>query len=130
MNDLVNSLVNSILDAFDRLKEFLSDAWETNKPLVLAVSALVVLIFLGLIVLIAMPRKKNTGPQTIPASVEFFLEYPSEPDFADEYILEKKETVVEESFINDWFSPVDGEMMENLGHAAHTVTESILEAVP
>lgn len=130
MNDLVNDLVNGFLDSIERIKEFIEEQWQMNRPLVLAVAALIVLLFLGLILLIAWPKGPSEGPVQIPANVDFFIEYPSEPEFADEYILEKKETKIEDSFVTDWFSPVDESLLEELGQATHSITESILEAVP
>ncbi len=130
MNDLVNNLVNGFLDSCDRIKEWLIECWNTNRVLFLAVTGLLVCIFSGIILLISLAGKDDTGPVSIPANVEFFLEYPGEPDFPDEYILEKKDVQLDNSFVSDWFSPVNDDLLDELGRVTHSITESILEAVP
>lgn len=134
MNQLLDRIKVSILDAFDNVVDFCSEKWEEQRILCIAVLACVFLIIF-LLVLIPVLSQDKMSPadfSDIPqVEIEPFLSIPEEPRIEDDYVITRKNVNHWSSeAVEKWFTEPDDEMLDDLQKANEKLIDDMLEVVP
>jgi hypothetical protein len=130
MNEKLRDLIDRIKELFDKFLDFVSDMWENNRTIFLAVCALIICIPLILIVVIGMGK---TDSETVVkrTTVDEYIYLPEEPGLGKDYILSrKKQSQWSEEEAKRWFIEPDGEMLDNMRTVNDNLINDLLEAVP
>ncbi|MCR4712895.1 MAG: hypothetical protein K5751_00780 [Treponemataceae bacterium] len=130
MNEKLRDLIDRIKELFDKFLDFVSDMWENNRTIFLAVCALIICIPLILIVVIGMGK---TDSETVVkrTTVDEYIYLPEEPGLGKDYVLSrKKQSQWNEEEAKRWFIEPDGEMLDNMRTVNDNLINDLLEAVP
>ena len=130
MNEKLQAIIDKIKELFDKCVSFVSDQWENNRTLFLAVCALIICIPLILIVVIGMGNSKT---ETVVKSViiDDYIYLPEEPGLGKDYILSRNpQSVWSEEEAKRWFVEPDGKMMDDMRAVNDKLINELLEAVP
>ena len=130
MNEKLRALIDRIKELFDKFLDFVSDMWENNRTIFLAVCALIICIPLILIVVIGM-GKTDSGTVGTSITVDDYIYLPEEPGLGKDYILSRKQqSKWDEEEAKRWFIEPDGEMLDNMRAVNDKLINDLLEAVP
>ena len=130
MNEKLMALIDRIKELFDKFLDFVSDMWENNRTIFLAVCALIICIPLILIVVIGM-GKTDSGTVGTSITVDDYIYLPEEPGLGKDYILSRKQqSKWDEEEAKRWFIEPDGEMLDNMRAVNDKLINDLLEAVP
>ncbi len=130
MNEKLQAIIDKIKELFDKCVSFVSDQWENNRTLFLAVCALIICIPLILIVVIGMGNSKT---ETVVKSVTIddYIYLPEEPGLGKDYILSRNpQSVWSEEEAKRWFVEPDGKKMDDMRAVNDKLINELLEAVP